>query len=61
MELNEEVKHIRNQLGFSQRALGMAIGKDGKSARNHISDIELGRKKLSAEDYLKIKRLASKQ
>ena len=53
METINEIKKIRSRLGLSQRALGEAIGKN----RDAIKDIELGRKRLLVEDYLKIKEL----
>jgi transcriptional regulator with XRE-family HTH domain len=57
MKLNEEIKTMRSDLGLSQKALGVRIGKPEKAARDHINDIELGRKRLAAEDYILIKRL----
>lgn len=53
MKIEEEVKKIRQRLGLSQFALGKELGRN----RDHIKDIECGRKKLTAEDYLKIKEL----
>ncbi|OPY13669.1 MAG: hypothetical protein A4E66_00671 [Syntrophus sp. PtaB.Bin001] len=55
--MNEQVKEWRTILGMSQKELGIAIGKDVKAARHHIDDIERGRKKLSADDYVAIQGL----
>jgi transcriptional regulator with XRE-family HTH domain len=55
MKIEEEVKKMRHDLGMSQHALGEKLGRN----RDHIKDIECGRKRLSAEDYLKIKELAN--
>ena len=48
-----DIKTMRQDLGLSQRALGERIGKN----RDAIKDLEHGRKRLLAEDYLKIKEL----
>lgn len=53
MKIIEEVKKIRHDLGLSQHELGEKLGRN----RDHIKDIECGRKKISAEDYLAIKQL----
>jgi DNA-binding XRE family transcriptional regulator len=53
LELLSEIKQMRLSLGLSQRALGELIGKN----RDAIKDIENGRKRPLAEDYLKIKEL----
>lgn len=59
MEINlpEEIKKIRHELGLSQRELGEML--NGRN-RDHIKDIENGRKKLTAEDYLKINKIYNK-
>jgi len=53
MKLSEEVKKMRSDLGLSQNALGVLLGRN----RDHIKDIERGNKKLTAEDYIAIKKL----
>lgn len=51
--INQNIKQMRSDLKMSQRELGERIGKN----RDSIKDIENGRKRPLAEDYLKIKEL----
>jgi len=55
MKINipEQIKTKRRIKGYSQRELGELLGRN----RDHIKDIENGRKKCSAEDYLAIMEL----
>jgi len=59
METNiiQSIKQKRSGLGLSQRALGELLG----SNRDDIKDIENGRKRCSAETYLKIMELYPKE
>ena len=52
MKINipQKIKKIRTDNDLSQRALGEAIGTN----RDNIKDIENGRKRCSADTYLKI-------
>lgn len=53
MELISEIITMRRDIGMSQRELGVTLGKN----RDHVKDMENGRKRIPAEDYLKIKEL----
>jgi transcriptional regulator with XRE-family HTH domain len=48
MDLKADFKKKRKDLKLSQAALGKRMGRD----RNHVSNIERGLTRLSAEDYL---------
>lgn len=55
METNpqNDIRQWRKDLQLSQRALGEILGRN----RDHLKDIENGRKPATAADYLKIKEL----
>jgi transcriptional regulator with XRE-family HTH domain len=55
MKPNEEIKQIRNKLKLSQKAIAKKIG--GKCNRNIYADYELGRTRLPADVYIKVKKL----
>jgi transcriptional regulator with XRE-family HTH domain len=53
MDLKADFKKKRQDLKLSQAALGKRMGRD----RNHVSNIERGLTRLSAEDYLLLDKL----
>jgi len=53
MDFKAWLKSVRKEMGLSQRALGGLIGKN----RDAISNVEKGRARLYAADYVKIKEL----
>ena len=53
MEPNKEIKSIRNKLSLSQREIAAIIGTN----RNIYADYEIGRTRLPADIYIKIKAL----
>jgi len=50
MNIQTEIKKMRSDLKLSQNALGEAIGTN----RDDIKDVENGRKRCTAENYVKI-------
>ena len=53
MNIQAQIKKIRSEIKLSQSALGKAIGTN----RDDIKDIENGRKRCTADTYLKIIKL----